>query len=258
MRLNALIIIILALSGCLGGCRKIFIDPALPDQPPLVVEAVMTNFSPLAVTVSRMASFNQPDSTLPLLVPAMVTFSETGGSETLLSEIVPGRYQGEKTTTPGQVYSLTVKTDERTTHATAQAPSGPVLIDTITFERMNDTAVTLFCKMKLPPALPAYLRLRISVDGAQQEDIFIEKTIEQESFFQEDIQLFFTFPGSTAKVEAVTLSKLAYEFYRAAGLISLGNNLNPVNSKNPPTNFSPGATGFFNVALSDTTSLIIW
>lgn len=258
MHFKKLIFSGLAASLFFAACKKIAIEGQELEVYPIVVEAVMGNLAPVEVTLSRAVPFSQGDSIAPVFENATAVVVDGNGNSEALYQWESGRFSGEMTTQPGQTYMLRIQTEEGNFEAMAAAPSGLLAIDTVTFERHNDTTVTLRCHLVLPPSRPVYARVKVFIDGFLWENFFIEKTLEQQAGFTQEIELNYILPGAEATVEVVTMTKPAFEFYRAIGVNTLGNNFNPSNAKNPPTNLKGGAIGFFSASLADTTSLIIW
>jgi hypothetical protein len=258
MKSMNLIVCVLGAFLFFTACKKIEIEGQELDVYPVVVEAVMSNLAAMEVKLSRAVPFSQGDTITPVLENATVTLLDGNGNSESLYQWESGRFSGEMTTQPGQTYTLRIQTEEGDFEATTIAPSGLLAIDTVTAARLNDTMATLHCHLLLPPSRPVYTRLKVLVDGFLWEDVFIEKTLEQQAGFTQEIELNYIFPGIEVTVEVVTLTKPAFEFYRAIGANALGSNFNPSNAKNPPTNLKGGAIGFFSASLVDTTSLIVW
>lgn len=258
MHFKRLIFSGLAASLFFAACKKVDIEGQELDVYPVVVEAVMGNMALVEVTLSLAVPFSRGDSIAPIFENASAVVVDGNGNSEALYQWESGRFSGEMTTQPGQTYILRIQTEEGDFEAITAAPSGLLAIDTVTATRLNDTTVALHCHLLLPPSRPVYARVKVFIDGFLQENFFIEKTLEQQAGFTQEIVLNYVFPGAEATVEVVTLTKPAFEFYRAVGANTLGNNFNPSNAKNPPTNLKGGAIGFFSASLTDTTSLIIW
>lgn len=241
----------------LAGCKKVEVE--LPEQQvyPMVVEAVMSNLAPLEVTLSWAVPFSHAEP-FPEVEGALATFTEDGGQPMELTQWETGRFSGGAATVPGHAYFIQIQTPNGNIEASATAPAGLITIDSLTAQRLDNSTVKLTGHLRLPPFRPVYTRTRVWVDGLPHEDFFIEKTLDQQDVFTLEVEVFYTLPGSTATLELTTLPKPAFEFYSAVGGNALNNNFNPANSKNPPTNLSgTGAIGFFSVALTDTSSVVI-
>ena len=255
MKLKSLVINGLLLASILFGCKKLELEEQVLDKYPTVVEALMTNLDALEVNLSQVMPLSRPDS---VIGDAYVEITPEGGSPMQLLELEPGRYQHDLQTVPGQRYTLRIEAGGKVLLATSTAPTVGITIDSLTAERMDDSLAVLTCHLRLPPTRPVYARLLVLIDDVVQEDILIEESIEPSAVFEQKTLPFFAASGSRASIRLTSFSKTDYELYRSVRLLTLGNNFNPSNIRNPPSNFSGNAIGLFSAALADTTSLIIW
>lgn len=255
MDLKSLTINSLLLVSILSSCKKVELEEQVLDKYPTVVEARMTNLDAVQVNLSQVMPLSHPDS---VISGAFIEITPEGGSPVQLLEAAPGHYQHDLKTLSGQRYTLRIEAGGKVLLATSTAPTAAISIDSVTAESKDDTLIVLTCHLRLPPTRPVYARLLVLIDDVVQEDFLIEESIEPSAVFQQRTEPFIAAPGSRAMIQLTSFSKTDYEFYRSMRLLTLGNNFNPSNIRNPPSNFSGDAIGLFSAALADSTSLIIW
>jgi hypothetical protein len=223
-----------------------------------VVEAVMTDHDPLTVTLSRAVPLSQPDTAFSRLENAVVKITDKNEEQTTLTSEEPGQYFADVLVQPGATYTLSVELEDENTVAFAQAAIAAAKIDSLTFVRQDTLTGKLTCHFQLPPERPFYARLKVSVDGLLLPDIILYETpLASSSSVQEEIDLYYAPLGGVVKVDLLTLTKPAYEFYRALRTNATTGTFNTAQAKNLPTNLSNGTLGFFTVALADTTSILL-
>lgn len=255
MNFKRLTINCLACVALLLGCKNIDLELQVLDKYPAVVEARMTNLHDLELHLSQVVPLSHPDS---VISDAYVQITPLGGTSEQLEEVAPGHYRHGITALPGQRYTLRIEAGGKVLLATTLAPAAAITIDSVAARRLDDTTAVLTSYLRLPPNRPIYARLSVILDDTIKDEYFIEKTIEPGSFVVHETQPLNAFPGSHATVELTTFSKTDFEFHRAVGRLSLGNNFNPSNVRNPPSNISGEAIGLFSAALADTISLQVW
>lgn len=239
------------------ACKKIEVEGQELDVYPIVVEAIMDNNSPVEVSVSQAIALSKGDSLYPPVADAMVQLTAENGDSEILAEGETGYFSGQLTAQPGNSYHLAVQMPDGEITASAMAPADFVEIDTVIAERSADSTISLFCYLTLPEIPTAYLRIKVYIEGFLQEDFLMEKSMGQQAGFLHEINLGNVFAGKPARVEVLTLSKPAYEFYRGMRSNTFGEGFLPSLVKNPPTNLSGGAIGFFNVCLSRQVDLML-
>ncbi len=255
MKIKQLTINCLACAILFVGCKKIDLELQVLDKYPAVVEARMTNLQELELHLSQVVPLSHPDS---VISGAYVEITPLGGAPEQLEEVAPGHYRLSLTALPGQRYTLRIEAGGKVLLATAVAPAAAISVDSVAAKRMDDSTAVLTTHLRLPPTRPIYALLSVKTDSATLDEYFIEKTIEPGSVFLHESQPVNVQPGTSVQVEITTFSKTDFEFYRAVGRLSLGNNFNPSNVRNPPSNISGEAIGLFSAALADTISLQVW
>ena len=263
-RISAFILVIVAALNF--GCEK-EIDLQLPEfESRIVIEGAITNLpGPYLIRVTKTVPYLGKD-TLPAVTGASLIINDDAGNRDTLLEISPGYYQTQSLQgVIGRTYYLEAKIEGQIISASDKMNRvNPV--DSLTYEYLDgliflDDGYYVTAYATEPAGIGDYFKFNFYqndslYDGLDALFFSDDRTVDGNA-----AEIFFPFTqqsGDTVKLEIVSLSNGAYDYY-----LTMQSLLNSAGSPfgSPPqniyTNLSNDALGFFQANAIESREMII-
>jgi hypothetical protein len=244
----------------LASCEKV-IDLELDDaEPRIVIDAdINDNYQHHFVRVSKTYSFTDPNA-FNGVTGARVELV-TPSTSVVLREVENGVYRTPRMRgVPGNEYTLTVTVDGSSYTAVSRMPD-KVFLDSLTFKRLSffgNSNTYVAADFKDPAHSVDHYRYLLKVKGKIEEDEVSEDRFNNGNLVSNVLyyELDDLIKGDTLEVEFQTITRDVYKYFFTLEQISGGGGP-PVAPANPPSNFSNGALGVFNVHTSSKRNAVI-
>lgn len=223
--------------------------------------SVVTGAGPHYVDLTKSMAYTD-NSTPTAVTGAVVTISDDGGQNELLTEAMPGHYV---TSTlmgiAGRTYTLTINTNDGKVFKSTEKMETVPPIDSITYKYL-DKAVGVseagyYMSMYAvdPPNTKNYYRVKMKGNNKIENPKLSEMLVAEDKFANgSNIGVAFFDPykvniGETITIQLLSLTKTQYEYYRdVVDQAQSGGSPFSAPAINPKGNISNGALGIFNVS----------
>jgi len=265
----ALIVTLIAFTSC----RKVIDIDLNSAAKKYVIEGVITNQQDSCkVLISQTVNFSD-DNNVPTVSGATVTIADDEGLITTLAEAAPGTYRAATFKgTPGKIYHLTVKIDDKTFTASSTMPQ------IVKYDSLYVTETTLFdglekvatVQYKDPVGKGNSYRYIQHVNGKREKTIFVEndeltdgRTIKTEllifgddSDTKEERDKKKIKSGDALRVDMMCIDQPVYKYWYSLLNSATGSN-NNATPANPVTNINGGSLGYFSAQTFDTKTIVV-
>ena len=263
-KLIALSLVVLSILSV--GCEQ-DIDLKLPDfESKIVIEGSVSDLpGPYFVKISRTVSY-LGDDTIPMVSGATIVINDDAGNSDTLSQVSPGLYQTQSLQgVIGRSYTMTAVVDGVTYTGTDKMNRvNPV--DSLTMEYLSnlvflDDGFYITAYATEPAGLGDFFKFNYYKNDSLYDGLDALFFSDDKTVDGNHAEIFFPFTqqsGDTVKIEIVSLSNSAYDYYLTLqSLLNSGGSPFGSPPQNVYTNLSNGALGFFQANGIESAQIVV-